>query len=222
LKEKIMNKKKLEISLSEKILFTFFIMISILFIIFFFRISNKCLFLTSLDESDLTQYKNDKIVILETQCGKVAIKLFTKKAPLNTKQILNLIRLNKYDDSYFYKVKKNKLIEFGDLQFGKKNNLNYLKIGTGGSYLENNKSELSNNYQFKKGSVGMVKRGKFDTENSQIFILLDENPTYDRQYTPVGEVIIGIEILKKIKYNNNSEFVLRPDYVEKFYLYNPN
>lgn len=217
-----MNKKKLEISLSEKILFTFFIMISILFIIFFFRISNKCLFLTSLDESDLTQYKNDKIVILETQCGKVAIKLFTKKAPLNTKQILNLIRLNKYDDSYFYKVKKNKLIEFGDLQFGKKNNLNYLKIGTGGSYLENNKSELSNNYQFKKGSVGMVKRGKFDTENSQIFILLDENPTYDRQYTPVGEVISGIEILKKIKYNNNSEFVLRPDYVEKFYLYNPN
>ena len=68
----------------------------------------------------------------------------------------------------------------------------------------------------------MVKRGKFDTENSQIFILLDENPTYDRQYTPVGEVISGIEILKKIKYNNNSEFVLRPDYVEKFYLYNPN
>jgi len=60
LKEKIMNKKKLEISLSEKILFTFFIMISILFIIFFFRISNKCLFLTSLDESDLTQYKMTK------------------------------------------------------------------------------------------------------------------------------------------------------------------
>ncbi|MDC6447788.1 peptidylprolyl isomerase, partial [Alphaproteobacteria bacterium] len=136
-----------------------------------------------------------------------------------TSQILNLIRLNKYDGSYFYRVKKNKLIEFGDLQFGKKNNLNYLKIGTGGSYLENNKSELSNNYKFKEGSVGMVKRGKFDTENSQIFILLDSNSTYDRQYTPVGEVISGIDILKKIKYNNSSEFVLRPDYVKKFYLF---
>ena len=214
-----MNRKILKISFSEKILFTFFFIILISFIIFFFRISNKCLFLTSLDENKLIQYKNDKIVILETKCGKVAIKLFTKKSPLNTSQILNLIRLNKYDDSYFYRVKKNKLIEFGDLQFGKKNNLNYLKIGTGGSYLENNKSELSNNYKFKEGSIGMVKRGKFDTENSQMFILLDSNSTYDRQYTPVGEVISGIDILKKIKYNNSSEFVLRPDYVKKFYLF---
>ena len=214
-----MNRKILKISFSEKILFAFFILILILFIFFFFRISNKCFFLSSLDEKKLTEYIDNKIVILETKCGKVAIKLFTKDSPLNTKQILKLIKLNKYDESYFYKVKKNKLIEFGDLKFGKKNNLNYLKIGTGGSYLENNKSELSNDYQFKEGSVGMVKRGKFDTENSQIFILLESDNTYDRQYTPVGEVISGIDILKKIKYNNNSEFVLRPDYVEKFYLF---
>ena len=217
-----MNKKKLKISLSEKILFTFFIIISILFIIFFVRISNKCLFIKPLDEKYLNEYKNEKIVILETQCGKVAIKLFTKKSPLNTNQILNLIKIDEYDESYFYRVKKNQLIEFGDLKFGKKNNLDYLKIGTGGSYLENNKSELSDNYQFREGSVGMVKRGKFDTENSQIFILLNNNSTYDKQYTPVGEVISGIEFLKKIKYNNKSEFVLRPDYVERFYLYSFN
>ena len=217
-----MNRKILKISFSEKILFTFFILILILFIIFFFRISNKCLFISSLDESKLTKYKDDKIVILETKCGKVAIKLFTKKSPLNTKRILKLIKLNKYDKSYFYRVKKDKLIEFGDLKFGKKNNLNYLKIGTGGSYFENNQSELYDDYQFKEGSVGMVKRGKFDTENSQIFILLDSDSTFDRQYTPVGEVISGIDTLKKIKYNTNSEFVLRPDYVEKFYLFSFN
>ena len=66
----------------------------------------------------------------------------------------------------------------------------------------------------------MVKRGGFDTENSQIFILLDKNNSFDGQYTPVGEVIGGIEILDKIKHsNNNIEFVLRPDYIEKLYSY---
>jgi len=215
----IINKKKLKITLSEKILLIFLVTISLFFIIFFLRISNKCLFLNSLDEKNLINYKNKKIIILEVPCGKVAIKLFIKEAPLNTKHILNLIKNKEYDNSFFYRVKKNKLIEFGDLKFGKKDNLDYLKIGTGGSSLKNNLSEISSNYNFKRGSVGMVKRGKFDTENSQIFILLDDNPSYDEQYTPIGEVIEGIELLKKIKYNNNSEFVLRPDYVKKIYVY---
>jgi cyclophilin family peptidyl-prolyl cis-trans isomerase len=174
----------------------------------------------SLDEKILTNYENEKIIILEVPCGKVAIKLFTNKSPLNTKQILNLIKNQAYDNSFFYRVKKNKLIEFGDLKYGKKNNLDYLRIGTGGSSLENNLSELSNNYNFKRGSVGMVKRGNFDTENSQIFILLEDNNSFDEQYTPVGEVIGGIETLDKIKYNNNNiEFVLRPDYIKKMYIY---
>ena len=216
----IRNKIKLKITVSEKILLAFLITISIFFIIFFIKISNKCLLLNSLDEEILTKYKNEKIIILEAPCGKVAIKLFTKEAPLNTKQILNLIKNQEYDDAFFYRVKKNKLIEFGDLKFGKKNNLDYLRIGTGGSLLKNNFSELSSNYKFKRGSVGMVKRGRFDSENSQIFILLDNNASFNGQYTPVGEVIGGIEILDKIKYNNsNIEFVLRPDYIKKLYIH---
>ena len=210
------NNKKLKITISEKILLIFLIIISIFFIIFFLRISNKCLLLESLDEKMLTDYKNETIIILEAPCGKVAIKIFTKEAPLNTKQVLNLIKNHEYDNTFFYRVRKNKLVEFGDLIFGKKNNLDYLRIGTGGSALKNNLSELSSSYNFKRGSVGMVKRGKFDTENSQIFILLDDNSSFNEQYTPIGEVIGGMEILDKIKHsNNNIEFVLRPDYIKK-------
>ena len=218
----MIDKKKLKITLSEKILFSFFIIIILLSISFYFMISDKCVFIDSFDKNTLIKFKNEKIIILDIPCGKVAIKLFVNKAPLNTEQVLSLIKERKYDDSYFYRVKKNKLLEFGDLKFGKKSNLDYLRIGTGGSFLKNNLSELSEDYIFKKGSVGMVKRGKFDTENSQIFILLDDNPAYNRQYTPIGEVVYGINILKKIKYNDNSEFVLRPDYIKKIFLYNFN
>ena len=216
----IRNNRKLKMTVSEKILLIFLTFILVFFIIFFLRISNKCLLIKSLDEEVLNKYKNEKIIILEAPCGKVAIKLFIKEAPLNTKQILNLIEKQEYDNAFFYRVKKNKLVEFGDLKFGKKNNLDYLRIGTGGSSLKNNISELSSSYSFKRGSVGMVKRGKFDTENSQIFILLDNNASFNGQYTPVGEVIGGIEILDKIKYSNsNIEFVLRPDYIKKLYIH---
>ena len=219
----IRNNRKLQITLSEKILLIFLIIISIFFIVFFIRISNKCLLLEFLDEEILANYKNEKIIILEAPCGKVAIKLFIKEAPLNTNQILNLIKNQEYDNSFFYRVRKNKLIEFGDLKFGKKNNLDYLRIGTGGSSLKNNLSELSSSYNFKRGSVGMVKRGKFDTENSQIFILLADNSSFNGQYTPIGEVIGGIEILDKIKHSdNNIEFVLRPDYIKKLYIHSFN
>jgi cyclophilin family peptidyl-prolyl cis-trans isomerase len=219
----IRNNRKLKMTVSEKILLIFLTVILVFFIIFFLRISNKCLLIKSLDEEILNKYKNEKIIILEAPCGKVAIKLFIQEAPLNTKQVLNLIKKQEYDNSFFYRVKKNKLVEFGDLKFGKKNNLDYLRIGTGGSSLKNNISELSSSYSFKRGSVGMVKRGKFDTENSQIFILLDAIPSFDGQYTPIGEVVGGIEILDKIKYsNNNIEFVLRPDYIKKIYVHNFN
>ena len=110
------------------------------------------------DENDLNIYHNEKIIILEAPCGKIAIKLFTKLAPLNVQQVLDLIKNKKYDNSVFYRVKKNEIVEFGDLKFGKINSIDYLRIGTGGSHLKNNISELSENYNFVRGSVGMVRR----------------------------------------------------------------
>lgn len=218
----IKKKKILKISLTEQILLIFLIVISLLTLFFYIKISNKCLFVNQFDENNLYKYKNEKIIIIEAPCGKIAIKLFTKIAPINIQQILNLIKNKKYDNSAFYRVKKKELVEFGDLIFGKINNLDYLRIGTGGSLLKNNISELSKNYNFIRGSVGMVRRGKFDTENSQIFILLNNNSSFNNQFTTIGEVVMGIEVLDKIKYNNTSEFVLRPDYVKKAYIYNFN
>ena len=213
------NNKILKITLSEKVII-FFFTIFCLITIFFLRITNKCLLINKFDENDLNIYHNEKIIILEAPCGKIAIKLFTKLAPLNVQQVLDLIKNKKYDNSVFYRVKKNEIVEFGDLKFGKIHNIDYLRIGTGGSHLKNNISELSENYNFVRGSVGMVRRGKFDTENSQIFILLNDNSSFDGQFTPIGEVLTGIEMLDKIKFNNTSEFVLRPDHINKAYIYN--
>ena len=41
---------------------------------------------------------------------------------------------------------------------------------------------------------------------------------YDREYTPIGKVIYGLEALKKIKSASKSEYVLRPDFINYFNL----
>ena len=44
----------------------------------------------------------------------------------------------------------------------------------------------------------------------------DYAPLYEGEYTPVGKVIYGLEVLKKIKYMEKTEYVLRPDFINNF------
>mgnify|MGYP001344953838 CR=1 FL=1 len=103
-----------------------------------------------------------------------------------------------YNNSAFYRVIENTLVQAGDLEFGYHDNINYFKVGSGGSKLGKLKSELSNDYEFKAGTVAMA-RGEFDTEDSEFFIILKDIPLYQGEYTPVGKVIFGLDALKKLK-----------------------
>ena len=62
---------------------------------------------------------------------------------------------------------------------GKKNNLDYGKIGTGRSGFGTIKSELNDEFDYTKGSVGMARTFKYDTEDSQFFIILEDEPLYE-------------------------------------------
>ena len=62
----------------------------------------------------------------------------------------------------------------------------------------------------------MARTDKKNTEDSQFFILLKDAPLFEGEYSPVGKVIYGLEILKKIKYDNKVEYVLRPDFINTF------
>ena len=92
-------------------------------------------------------------------------------------------------------------------------NINYGKIGTGKSGLGTIKSEVDEKFEYTRGSVGLARSLKYDTEDSQFFIILQDEPLYEGEYTPIGKVIYGIEVLEKIKYQNKSEYVLRPDFI---------
>ena len=211
--------KKIKASASEKIILFFLIILAIFSISFFTIIKNKCLFVTSQNPNEIKYNSPQNIAVLNTTCGNVIIELYPNVSPNSVKRFKMLINSAAYNEIAFHRVIKNKLVQAGDLEFGKKNNLNYKKIGTGKSVYGTIKSELDGNFTFTKGSVGLVRTFKNNTEDSQFFIILQDEPLFDGEYTPIGKVLYGLNVLQKIKYQENSEYILRPDFINTFKMY---
>ena len=214
--------KKIKASKSEKILFLFLISISIFTLISFFLLKNKCLFVEKNNLSKLKFNKPNNIAVMNVECGNVIIELYPDISPKSVERFKILIEEKMYDGSAFYKVAENTFVQAGDIEYGNINNLDYSKIGSGESGLGLLKSELSNDFVFTKGSVGFARASEFDTEDSEFFITLKEIPIYQGEYTPIGKVIHGMDILTKIKTGNKAIYVLRPDYINTFRMLNSN
>jgi peptidyl-prolyl cis-trans isomerase A (cyclophilin A) len=197
--------KKVKASLHEKLIFIFLIVLGIFALSFTVVIKNKCLFVKNFDPQKINFEKPKNIVVLNAECGNVIIELYPEISPNGVERFKKLINLKAYDNVAFHRVIKDKLVQAGDLEFGKKNQLDYGKIGTGKSGFGTIKSEID--------AVGLARTLKYDTEDSQFFIILDDEPLFEGEYTPIGKVIYGIKILEKIRYSHRSEYVLRPDFI---------
>ena len=212
--------KKIKASFFEKIILFFLIILGIFFFIFYTFINNKCLLIKDHDPNKIKFNKKDNIVVLNVTCGNVIIELYPDISPNAVQRFKTLIKSNAYDNVAFHRVIENKLVQAGDLEFGKKNSLNYGKIGTGKSGLGTINSELSDEFKFTKGSVALARTFKINSEDSQFFIILEDEPLFDGEYTPLGKVLYGLEILQKIKYQKRSEYILRPDFINTFKMIN--
>ena len=205
--------QKIKASWSEKIIFIFIIALTIFSFSFFFLIKDKCLFIKDYDPQKITFDNPKNIAILNVSCGNVIIELYPDISPNGAKRFKKLIKTKAYDNVAFHRVIKDKLVQAGDLEFGKKDKLDYGKIGTGKSGLGTIKSEVDAEFNFERGSVGLARTLKYDTEDSQFFIILDDEPLFEGEYTPIGKVIYGIKVLEKIRYSHRSEYVLRPNFI---------
>jgi len=208
--------KKINASGSEKIILIFLVLLGILTLGTYFVIKDECLFVKNFDPKNINFKDSKNIAILNVPCGNVIIELYPKVSPNGVERFITLIESNAYDNVAFHRVIENKLVQAGDLEFGRKETLDYGKIGTGKSGLGTIKSEIENEFNYTKGSVGLARTFKNDTEDSQFFIILQDEPLFEGEYTPVGKVIYGLEMLKKIKHQRHSEYILRPDFINTF------
>jgi cyclophilin family peptidyl-prolyl cis-trans isomerase len=206
--------KKIKASRSEKIIFIFIIILAIFFFGSYFSIKNKCLFVKDIDPKKIEFESPKNIVVLSVPCGNVIIELYPNVSPNGVKRFITLIKSKAYDDVAFHRVIKDTLVQAGDLEFGKRGNLDYGKIGTGKSGLGTINSEVESPFDFRKGSVALARTQNYNTEDSQFFIILRNEPLYESEYTPIGKVIYGLKALEKIKYLDKSQYVLRPDFID--------
>jgi peptidylprolyl isomerase len=126
---------------------------------------------------------------LDTAQGRIIIKLLTDVAPHHAERLKLLAREHFYDNVPFHRVIDGFMAQTGDGQHGD---------GTGGSKYPDLKAEFSS-VPFKRGTVGMARTNNPNSANSQFFIMFADGSFLNGQYTVVGEVVRGMEVVDKLK-----------------------
>jgi peptidylprolyl isomerase len=124
----------------------------------------------------------DRLHLSLSTGGDVVIKLRRDLAPDHVQRITDLANSGFYDDVVFHRVIPGFMAQGGD------------PTGTGyhGSDLPNLKAEFSSQ-SHKRGVASMARSQNPDSANSQFFIVTEDSPFLDRQYTVWGEVESGME-----------------------------
>ena len=142
-------------------------------------------------------------IVIDTTKGRIVIKLRSDLAPQHAERIKLLAREGYYNNVPFHRVIEGFMAQTGD---GKNFN------GTGGSKYPNLAAEFSN-VPFKRGIVGMARRGDSnDSANSQFFIMFADGSSLNGKYTVIGEVVSGMDVVDKLK---RGEPVADPDKMVK-------
>jgi peptidylprolyl isomerase len=129
-------------------------------------------------------------IVIDTTKGRIVIQLRADIAPGHAERIEQLAREGFYNNVPFHRVMDGFMAQTGDGQ-----NFN----GTGGSKYPNLKQEFSD-LPFKRGTVGMARRGdSVDSANSQFFICFADASFLNKQYTVIGEVVQGMDVVDKLK-----------------------
>lgn len=129
--------------------------------------------------------------------GQIVIDLLPDLAPLHVAQITALATEGAYDNVVFHRVIDGFMAQTGDVQFGKVGG-DVTKAGMGGSDKPDLPSEFSS-MSFERGIVGMARSADPNSANSQFFIMFAPGTFLDGQYTVVGRVISGMDVVDAMK-----------------------
>jgi len=129
---------------------------------------------------------------LQTDKGEIVIQLFPDKAPITVNSFVFLAQNGWFDGIIFHRVLTDFMAQSGDPS----------GTGYGGpGYAFRN--EINDLKYDKEGVVGMANAGA-DSNGSQFFITLKAVPELDGSYTVFGQVVQGLDVLKKLTPRDSS------------------
>lgn len=147
--------------------------------------------------------------------GTLTIDLLEDVAPKHVAQITALANADAYDGVVFHRVIEGFMAQTGDVEFGKLGG-DMRRAGTGGSDRSDLKAEFSD-VPYERGIVGMARSQNPNSANSQFFIMFAPGHFLNGQYTVVGKVTGGMDVVDKIKLGKgqNGSVVGQPDVMKK-------
>lgn len=130
----------------------------------------------------------ENTIYLELESGKVVIQLRPDLASNHVNRIKELAREKFYDDVVFHRVIEGFMAQTGDPT----------GTGTGGSDKPDLDAEFSDAPHIR-GTLSMARTNDPNSANSQFFIVFEDAPHLNGQYTVWGQVTEGMENVDNIK-----------------------
>ena len=139
----------------------------------------------------------NKIAIIETDKGTIKFELFEDKAPITTKNFIELAESGFYDGLTFHRVEASFVIQGGDPRGD----------GTGGSE-KTIPLEIHPELKHVKGAVAMARKPDPNSATSQFYITLADTPFLDGNYAVFGKVVEGTDVVESIALGDKMNKVL--------------
>jgi len=132
--------------------------------------------------------KMNTIVTIETNKGIFKAELYDEKTPVTTKNFIELVKEDFYNNLTWHRYVKNFVIQGGDPKGD----------GTGGSG-KNIPLEVDKELKHIKGALGMARSQDPNSASSQFYVTLAEPPNLDGGYAVFGHVIEGMDIVMQLR-----------------------
>lgn len=144
------------------------------------------------DNSDLV--KKYSLANIKTNFGDIQVKFYSDDSPVTVGNFLKLAKSGFYEKTKFHRVIKDFMIQGGDPN---SKDDNWEDDGSGGPGYKF--QDEFNDHKLVAGSLAMANSGP-DTNGSQFFIVTAKSTAWlDGKHTNFGEVVEGMDVVKKIE-----------------------
>ena len=139
------------------------------------------------------------VIVVATTNGTFEFETYPNEAPKTVGHIITLVEQGFYNGLRVHRVIKGGLMQFGDPQTRDIRNRDQWGAGpAAGSGRSIGIAEMNPKRPHKRGTVGMAHRGNPAEADSQIYILIKPRSDLNSNYTVVGQVISGMNVVERI------------------------
>ncbi|MFL2771450.1 MAG: peptidylprolyl isomerase [Rhodospirillaceae bacterium] len=147
--------------------------------------------MTTMANGQTADLDPEDTIYMDLEYGRITIKLRPDLAPKHVERFKELTRIGFYDGLTWHRVIDGFMAQTGDP----------VGDGTGGSDLPDLEAEF-NSANHTRGALSMARAASPNSANSQFYLVLDDSPHLDGQYTYFGHVVEGMEFVDQIRKGN--------------------